>query len=152
MYNLGAQSHVRTSFATSEFTADVDGLGSLTPFGLLGEAHQGLSGLDVRLGPRGAAERNDALPPAFALRRRQVVRLLNRGQLPRGLWHTRVQWHLLQPRAATAWHHLCHVQGAARRCSHPFGIQQTLVLGTFGAARDWDDARAYVHVKAMWMM
>ena len=64
VYILGTQSHVRTSFGTSEFFADVGGLGVLLLLKRHSvcwprEADQGLPGLDgrtVRLDPRGAAE------------------------------------------------------------------------------------------------
>ena len=62
VYNLGGQSHVRTQFETSEYTADVNGLGVLS---LLNATRS--AGLEkqtkvyqdvrtIRQGPRGTAE------------------------------------------------------------------------------------------------
>ena len=77
-----------------------------------------LSGVDLgalRPGPGGAAERDDALLSALALCRRQALRLLDRGQLPRGLWHARLQRHPVQPRKPAARRDLRHPQDHARR-------------------------------------
>ena len=72
-----------------------------------GDPHSGhgedgplLPGLDLgalRQGQGGAAARDDALLSAQSLRCGQALRLLDHGQLPRGLRHARLQRHPLQP-------------------------------------------------------
>ena len=65
-----------------------------------GERDAVLSGLDVgtvRPGAGGSAEGNHAVLSALALWRRQALRLLDHGELPRGLRHVRVQRHPVQP-------------------------------------------------------
>ena len=123
IYNLAAQSHVQVSFETPEYTANADALGTLR---LLGgdphPRHQGqgalLPGLDLgalRQGAGGAAERDDAVLSALALRRRQALRLLDHGELPRGLRHARLERHPVQPRKPDARRDLRHAQDHARR-------------------------------------
>ena len=157
IYNLGAQSHVRVSFDMPEYTADVDGLGTLR----LLEAIRNAAGR-VRFYQASSSEmfgevagvpadRDHAVPPAQPLRRRQGLRLLDHGQLPRGLRHVRLQRHPLQPRVARA----------AARPSSPArspaawprikaGLQDKLYLGNLDAKRDWGFAGDYV--EAMWLM
>ena len=62
-----------------------------------------LPGLDLgalRPGPGDPAEGDDALLSALALCGRQALRLLDHGQLPRGLRHVRLQRHPVQSRIA----------------------------------------------------
>ena len=95
IYNLAAQSHVQVSFETPEYTANADALGTLRlleadSHSRHGKASPLLSGLDVgalRQGAGGAAERDDAVLSALALRGGQALCLLDHGELSRGLWH-----------------------------------------------------------------
>ena len=62
----------------------------------------GLLERDVRQGARGAPDRDDALLPALALRRREGLRPLHHGQLPRVLRAPRHQRDPVQPRVAAS--------------------------------------------------
>jgi len=98
VYNLGTQSHVAVSFESPEYTADVDGLGALR----LLEAIRFL-GLEqkTRLYQASTSElfglvqevpqRDPPVLPAFPLRRRETVRILDHRKLPRILRDVRVQ-------------------------------------------------------------
>ena len=76
VYHLGAQSHVRVSFDMPEYTADVTGLGTVRLLEAIRDAgveprfYQASSsemyGVDAA-----AAERDDAVPPAQPVRRRE---------------------------------------------------------------------------------
>ena len=64
-----------------------------------------LSGVElgaVREGARGAADRDDAVLPALAVRGGQALRVPHRAQLPRGVRPFLRQRHPLQPRVATS--------------------------------------------------
>ncbi len=77
-----------------------------------------LSGIvqrDVRAGPRGAADRDDAVLPAQPVRRVEGVRPLHHGQLPRELQPVCGVRHSLQSRVAAPRHRVRHPQGD-RRC------------------------------------
>jgi hypothetical protein len=96
IYNLAAQSHVMVSFETPEYTANVDGLGTLRlrKVPLLSSVDLG----DIRQSTGDAPKRNHPLLSALALRCRQTLRLLDYGQLPGSLRPLRLQRHSLQPR------------------------------------------------------
>ena len=93
-YNLAAQSHVQVSFETPEYTANADGLGTLRLLEALRILELGgietkfLSGFDIgTLRPSASsAAGNDTFPSPIALCGCQAVRLLDNGELPRGLW------------------------------------------------------------------
>ena len=127
IYNLAAQSHVQVSFETPEYTANADALGTLR----LLEAIRILGMKDrVRFYQASTSElygkaqevpqtRNDTFLPALALRRGQALRLLDHGQLPRGLRLLRLQRHPLQPRGPDAGRDLRHPQDHPRRGRDP---------------------------------
>ena len=80
-----------------------------------------LSGLDLgalRQGAGGAAERDDAVLSALALCRGQALRLLDHGELPRGLRHPRLQRHPVQSRKPDARRDVRHAQDHPRRRRH----------------------------------
>ena len=92
-----------------------------------------------------AAARDHAVLPALAVRRGQGLRLLDHGELPRGLRPVRLQRHPVQPRVArcaarpssparspAAW------RASAKACD------ECLYLGNLDALRDWGHARDYV--------
>ena len=106
IYNLAAQSHVQVSFETPEYTANADALGTLR----LLEAIRILklerktrfyqastSELYGKVPGDAAAARDHALLSAQPLCGGQALRLLDHGELPRGLWHARLQRHPVQP-------------------------------------------------------
>ena len=123
IYNLAAQSHVQVSFETPEYTANADALGTLR----LLEAIRILGLKDkVRFYQASTSElygkvqevpqkRDDAVLSALALRRGQALRLLDHGELPRGLRHARLERHPVQSREPDARRDVRHAQDHARR-------------------------------------
>ena len=141
IYNLAAQSHVQVSFETPEYTANSDALGTLRlleamrilGLGDSGALLPGLHQRDVRPRAGGPAARDHALLPAQPLRRRQGLRLLDHGELPRGLRHARQQRHPLQPREPHPRRDLRDAQDHARRGAHrpgPRGRASTSATST----------------------
>ena len=131
VYNLAAISFVALSWNQPELTGEITGLGALRMLEAIrlttgasriarevGGGHQVLPGVeqrDVRQGARDAAERADAVPPAQPVRRREGVRALHHGELPRELQHLRLQRHPLQPRIAAARAGVRHAEDHDRR-------------------------------------
>ena len=105
IYNLAAQSHVQVSFETPEYTANADGIGTLR----LLEAIRILKLEDkTRFYQASTSElyglvqevpQRETTPfyPRSPLCRGQALCLLDHGQLPRSLWHARVERHPVQP-------------------------------------------------------
>ena len=106
IYNLAAQSHVKVSFDLAEYTAEVDGVGTLRLLGestlfpvlcpsppyiiitlnlrcnkdlrarVLGEILPGVHVRALRQSARGSAERDHSILPEITLRSRQTVCIL----------------------------------------------------------------------------
>ena len=107
IYNLAAQSHVAVSFETPEYTANVDGLGTLRILEAMRaqglESDALLPGIDLRAlrtDQGKPANRKHSISPAFALCRGEAVRLLDHRQLSRSVWNVCVQRHLVQSRVS----------------------------------------------------
>ena len=160
IYNLAAQSHVQVSASRRpEYTANADALGTLR----LLEAIR-ILGMEkeTRFYQASTSElygkvqevpqkRDDAVLSALALWRRQALCLLDHGELPRGLWHARLQRHPVQPRRPDARRDLRHAQDHPRASPRiELGLQERLYLGNLDAKRDWGHARDYV--EGMWLM
>ena len=157
IYNLAAMSFVAVSWIQPTLTAEFTGVGvtrmleamrEVCPRGAL---LPGLLERDVRQGARGPADRDDALLPALAVRRREGLRALHHRQLPRVLRPARDVGDPVQPRVPRAaacefvtrkitWH--------AAAIKH--GLTKELRLGNLDAERDWGYAKDYV--EAMWLM
>lgn len=105
VYNLAAQSHVKVSFELPEYTGQCDGLGTMRMLEALRtcgleKCSRFLPGIYLRTVWKGAGNspnREDALLSALSLRRRQNIRILGGGKLPRGLRDVRVQRNSFQP-------------------------------------------------------
>jgi GDPmannose 4,6-dehydratase len=126
IYNLGAMSHVAVSFEQPEYTANVDGLGTLRlleAVRTLGLAHRtrfyqaSTSELFGACRP-GAPVGAHALPPAQPVWRGQAVRALDHRELPRSLGPVRLQRHPVQPREPGARRNLRHPQDHPRAGAH----------------------------------
>ena len=155
VYNLGAQSHVKVSFETPEYTGDVVGLGTLRLLEAIRRA-----GLNCRFYQASSSEMYGSTPP------------------PQG---EETPFHPRSPYAcAKAFGHYCTVnyresykmhascgilfnhesprrgetfvtRKITRAVAHiKLGLQEKLFLGNMDAKRDWGYAPDYV--KAMWMM
>jgi GDPmannose 4,6-dehydratase len=157
IYNLAAQSHVAVSFEEPEYTANSDALGALRvleAIRILGWRRRPASTRPdlraVRPGPGESAEGNHALLPAQPLRGGQALRLLDHGELPRGLRHVRLQRHPLQPRKPDPRRNLRHAQDHPGAGQDQARLQDCLFLGNLDSKRDWGHARDYVEMQ--WLM
>ena len=104
IYNLAAQSHVQVSFETPNTPPMPTPSARCACWRRSGS--WALSGPPASIRPRPPsfmarfgcpAEREHAVLSALALRRRQALCLLDHGELPRGLWHARLERHPVQP-------------------------------------------------------
>jgi GDPmannose 4,6-dehydratase len=157
VYNLGAQSHVGVSFHQPEYTADVDGLGTLRLLEALRDYSQ-RTDLPVRYYQAGTSEMFGATPPP------QSETTPFHPRSPYAVAKVYAYWQTINHRESydmfaangILFNHESERRGetfvtrkitrAATRIS--LGLQKKLYLGNLDAGRDWGHARDYVD--AMW--
>jgi GDPmannose 4,6-dehydratase len=156
IYNLGAQSHVKVSFDTPEYTGEVTGLGATR----LLEAVR-----ELRIRPKiYQASSSEMFGKAQEVPQRETTPFYPRS--PYGVAKVYAYWMTVNYREA---YRLFAVNGILFNHESPrrgetfvsrkitravtrikYGIQETLYLGNLDAKRDWGYARDYVD--AMWRM
>lgn len=158
IYNLGAQSHVKVSFDQPDYTAQVDGIGTL---GML-EAIRVLGMIDrVRFYQASTSELYGKVQESP-----QTETTPFYPRSPYGVAKLYAYWITVNYREAYGlfacngilFNHESPIRGetfvtrkitrAAARISQ--GLQKRLYLGNLGALRDWGHARDYV--EGMWLM
>lgn len=110
IYNLGAQSHVAVSFESPEYTANSDALGTLRLLeairilGLERKTRFYQASTSEMFGKVQETPQRESTPfyPRSPYGVAKAVRLLDHGELPRGLRPARQQRHPLQSRVAAA--------------------------------------------------
>jgi GDPmannose 4,6-dehydratase len=159
IYNLAAQSHVAVSFQQPEYTADVDGLGTLRLLEAIRD-YQLRTGKQVRFYQAGTSEMFGAAPAP------QSEETPFYPRSPYAVAKVYSYWQTLNYREAYGmfacngilFNHESERRGetfvtrkitrAATRIK--LGLQQKLYLGNLEAKRDWGHAKDYV--EAMWLM
>ena len=157
VYNLAAQSFVKSSWQQPLLTGTVTGLGAVNMLEAVRHRLPGgalLSGVvvrDVRPHPGAGAVGDDALLSALALCGGQALRPLDDRQLPRELRPACLERHSFQSRVARcAASNSSPARSPTAWRASSSGLQDKLALGNLDAKRDWGHARDYV--KAMWLM
>jgi len=156
IYNLGAQSHVKVSFEVPEYTAEVDGVGTLRFIDAIKE-----TGIDTKFYQASTSELFGKV--------QEVPQSENTPFYPRspyGVAKLYAYWIIVNYREAydifacngILFNHESPRRGetfvtrkitrAAARIK--YGIQDTLLIGNLNAKRDWGYAPEYVD--AMWRM
>lgn len=159
VYNLGAQSHVGVSFHQPEYTADVDGLGTLRLLEALRDYRQ-RTNLPVKYYQAGTSEMFGATPPP------QSETTPFHPRSPYAVAKVYAYWQTINYRESydmfatngILFNHESERRGetfvtrkitrAATRIS--LGLQDKLYLGNLDAGRDWGHAKDYV--EGMWLM
>lgn len=159
IYNLGAQSHVKVSFDQPEYTADIDGLGTLRLLESFRD-YVDRTGRAPRFYQAGSSEMFGASPPP----QHEGTPFYPRS--PYGVSKLAAHWYAVNYREAYGLF-ICNgilfnhesprrgetfvtrkVTRAAGRIA--CGLQEKLYLGNLEARRDWGFAGDYV--EAMWLM
>jgi GDPmannose 4,6-dehydratase len=159
VYNLGAQSHVRVSFDTPEYTADVAGIGVLRLLEALRDYRE-RTGHDVRFYQASSSEMFGAASPpqsettAFHPRSPYAVakvyaywQTINHRESYDMFTSNGILFNHESPRRGETFV-TRKITRAAARIS--LGLQGKLYLGNMEAKRDWGFAGDYV--EAMWLM
>ncbi|AFY58269.1 GDP-mannose 4,6-dehydratase [Rivularia sp. PCC 7116] len=160
IYNLGAQSHVRVSFDSPEYTADTVGMGALRLLEALRD-YQQRTGLDVRFYQAGSSEMFGKV--------REVPQLEETPFYPRSPYACAkvfAHWQTVNYRESYGlfacngilFNHESPRRGetfVTRKITRAVanivaGKQQKLYMGNIDAKRDWGYAKDYV--QAMWLM
>ena len=156
IYNLGAQTHVRVSFDTPEYTGDVTGLGATRLLEAIRE---------LQLRPRiYQASSSEMFGKALETPQRETTPFYPRS--PYGVAKSYAYWMTVNYREAYG---LFAVNGILFNHESPrrgetfvtrkitraagrikYGLQDRLYLGNLEAKRDWGYAKDYV--RAMWLM
>ena len=158
IYNLGAMSHVKVSFDTPEYTADVDGLGTLRlleairVLGLTEKTRFYQASTSELYGLVQEVPQRENTP--FYPRSPYAVAKLY------GYWITVNYREAYQMFACNGilFNHESPLRGETfvtrkitrAACRIALGLQQTLFMGNIEAKRDWGHAKDYV--EAMWLM
>jgi GDPmannose 4,6-dehydratase len=159
VYNLGAQSHVRVSFEEPEYTADIDGLGTLRLLECVRDYAARTAG-DVRFYQAGSSEMFGAAPPP------QNESTVFHPRSPYGVSKLAAHWYAVNYRESYGLH-ICNgilFNHESPRRGETFvtrkitravgrivkGLQEKVYLGNLEARRDWGFAGDFV--EAMWLM
>jgi GDPmannose 4,6-dehydratase len=128
IYNLAAQSHVQVSFETPEYTANADGIGTLRlleAIRILGWRRRRASTRRRRPSSTAWCRKCRRARRRRSIRARpmrgQALRLLDHGELPRSLWHARLQRHPVQPREPDLRGETFVTRKITRASRHPLG-------------------------------
>jgi len=159
VYNLGAQSHVKVSFDTPEYTGDVVGTGSLRMLEAIRD-YMELKGKSVRYYQAGSSEMFGAAKPP------QSEATPFHPRSPYAVAKVAAHWYAVNYRESYGMF-ICNgilfnhesprrgetfvtrkITRAVGRIKH--GLQDKLYLGNMDAKRDWGFAGDYV--EAMWLM
>jgi GDPmannose 4,6-dehydratase len=159
VYNLGAQSHVRVSFDTPEYTADVVGVGTLRLLEAVRD-HEQLKGQRVKIYQAGSSEMFGAAPAP------QSEKTAFYPRSPYAVGKVAAHWFAVNYREAYGmfvsngilFNHESPRRGetfVTRKITRAvgrikLGLQEKLFLGNLDARRDWGFAGDYV--EAMWRM
>ena len=153
VYNLAAQSHVKVSFETPEYTANADGLGVLRLLEIIKKEKKQIkfyqaSTSEMFGGSKPPQNENTPFHPKSPY---GVAKLF-------GYWMTRVYRESYNMHASNGilFNHESPLRGETfvtkkiveRLCKIKLGKENRLVLGNLSAKRDWGHARDYV--EAMW--
>ena len=155
VYHLGAQSHVKVSFETPEYTGDVTGLGTIRLLEAIRAA-----GVETRFYQASTSELYGSTPPP------QNEETPFHPRSPYGVAKIYAYWAAVNYREAYGMHatngilfnHESPRRGetfVTRKITRAVarikaGLQDALYLGNLDAVRDWGYAKEYV--EAMWMM
>ena len=155
VYNLGAQSHVKVSFETPEYTGDVSGLGTMRLLEAIRAAD-----VETRFYQASTSELFGSSPPP------QNEQTPFHPRSPYGVAKIYAYWAVVNYREAYGMHatngilfnHESPRRGetfVTRKITRAVarikaGIQDKLYIGNLDAVRDWGYAKEYV--EAMWLM
>ena len=155
VYNLAAQSHVKVSFETPEYTGDVSGVGTMRLLEAIRAAK-----IDTRFYQASTSELFGSSPPP------QNEQTPFHPRSPYGVAKIYAYWAVVNYREAYGLHatngilfnHESPRRGetfVTRKITRAVarikaGIQDTLYMGNIDAVRDWGYAKEYV--EAMWLM
>ena len=159
VYNLAAQSHVAVSFSQPEYTADIDGLGTLRLLEAIRD-YRARTGANIRFYQAGTSEMFGASPPPqtettpfyprspYAAAKVMAFHLVRNYREAYGLYACNgiLFNHESERRGETFVTR--KITRAATRIK--LGLQHKLYLGNLDAKRDWGHAEDYV--EAMWLM
>ena len=159
VYNLAAQSHVRTSFEQAEYTADIVATGALRFLEAFRD-YARESGKEPRFYQAGSSEMFGASPPP----QNESTPFYPRS--PYGVSKLAAHWFAVNQREAynlficngILFNHESPRRGetfVTRKITRAlgrikFGLQKKVYLGNLDAKRDWGHAADYV--RAMWLM
>lgn len=160
VYNLAAQSHVRVSFDTPEYTADATAIGALRLLECVRD-YRDLSKKEVRYYQASSSE---MFGKVAEIPQRETTPFHPRS--PYGCAKTYAHWITVNYRESYGLHASCgilfnhesprrgetfvtrKIARAAARIAR--GVEKTVALGNLDARRDWGFAGDYV--RAMWLM
>ncbi|WP_445267992.1 GDP-mannose 4,6-dehydratase [Synechococcus sp. C9] len=159
VYNLGAQSHVKVSFAQPEYTADAVATGTLRLLEAVRD-YENISGRRVKFYQAGSSEMFGAAPPP------QHEKTPFYPRSPYAVAKVAAYWYCVNYREAYGmficngilFNHESPRRGetfVTRKITRALGrikmgLQKHLYLGNLAAKRDWGFAGDYV--EAMWLM
>lgn len=159
IYNLAAQSHVAVSFMQPEYTADVDGLGTLRLLEAIRD-YGDRTGKSTRFYQAGTSEMFGASPPPqsestpfyprspYAAAKVMAFHLVRNYREAYGLYAVNgILFNHESERRGETFVTRKITRAAARI---KLGMQEKLYLGNLDAKRDWGHAEDFV--KAMWLM
>ncbi len=160
IYNLGAQSHVRVSFDSPEYTVDSVGMGTLRLLEAIRD-YQQRTGIEVRFYQAGSSE---MFGKVQEIPQKETTQFYPRS--PYACAKVYAHWQTLNYRESYGlfacngilFNHESPRRGetfVTRKITRAIarivaGVQKKLYLGNLDAKRDWGYAKDYV--KAMWLM